>query len=276
MWAIFRMFQRGLHKRNLLTFDGAINQARLAVEHGNFQPYAHVLVDEVQDFSLEALRLVRALSPTAESARDPLCLVGDGHQRIYHTKISLSRAGIDVRGRSRRLKVNYRTSEQIRQYAQRMLRGMDIDDLAGGAASVAGDHSIFKGPEPVIMRCRDAPAEAHAVVDWVRNLIEGRELKPHEVCVTPYKPLIVQSLNSAGIQTHELKDREDPGEKVPGVRLGSMKRIKGLEFRAVAMMCADRHDPHGDRPDFEALSRCERYVAATRAREYLLVTLPEA
>ena len=110
----------------------------------------------------------------------------------------------------------------------------------------------------------------------MRDLIERRDLKPHEVCVTPYKPLIVQRLNAAGIQTHELKDREDPGEKVPGVRVGSMKRIKGLEFRAVAMACADRHDPHDHRPDLEALSRCERYVAATRAREYLLVTLPEA
>jgi AAA domain len=276
VWAIYRMFQRGLHKRNLLTFDGAIHQARLAVEHGNFQPYTHVLVDEVQDFSLEALRLMRALSPTADAARDPLCLVGDGHQRIYHTKIPLSRAGIDVRGRSRRLKVNYRTSEQIRQYAQRMLQGLDIDDLAGGTASIAGDHSIFKGPQPLIIRCRDAHAEAHAVVDWVRDLIERRDLKPHEVCVTPYKPVIVQRLNTAGIQTHELKDREDPGEKVPGVRLGSMKRIKGLEFRVVAMACADQHDVHDQHPEIGALSRCERYVAATRAREYLLVTLPEA
>jgi superfamily I DNA/RNA helicase len=126
------------------------------------------------------------------------------------------------------------------------------------------------------MQCRDAHAEAHAVVGWVRDLIQGRDLKPHEVCVTLYKPLVIQRFNTAGIQTHELKDREDPGEKVPGVRLGSMKRIKGLEFRAVAMACTDQHDPHENRPDIEALSRCERYVAATRAREYLLVTLPEA
>ena len=131
VWAVFRMFQRGLHKRNLLTFDGATHQARLAVEHGNFQPYAHVLVDEVQDFRLEALRLMGALSPTAESACDPLCLVGDGHQRIYHTKIPSRPAGIDVRGRSRRLKVKHRAGEQIRQYAQQMLQGLDIHDLVG-------------------------------------------------------------------------------------------------------------------------------------------------
>jgi hypothetical protein len=130
--------------------------------------------------------------------------------------------------------------------------------------------------EPVIVRCRDANAEAQAVLNWVRELIAARQLKSHEICVTPYKHLILQALHGAGNLTHELKDREeDLGEKVPGVRLGSMKRIKGLEFRAVAMACADQHDPLHHHLHAEALSRCEYYVAATGAREYLLVTLPE-
>ena len=123
-WPVFRAFQRGLKKRNLLTFEGAIHEARLAAEMGKFPHYAHVLVDEVQDFSLEALRLIRAISPIGEGHCDPLCVVGDGHQRIYRTKVPLSRAGIDIRGRSRRLKINYRTSEQIRKFAQGILKGV--------------------------------------------------------------------------------------------------------------------------------------------------------
>ena len=111
-------------------------------------------------------------------------------------------------GRSRRLKINYRTSEQIRQYAQGMLQGLDIDDLQGGTISIAGDHSVFKGPEPVIIRCRDVYAEARAVVDWVRKLVAERDLKPHEICVTPCKPAILQALSDAGILTYELKDRK--------------------------------------------------------------------
>jgi len=134
-WPVFRAFQRGLKKRNILTVEGAIHQARLSVEQGNFAKYRHVLVDEVQDFSLEALKLIRALSPIDEGKGDPLCTVGDGHQRIYRTKIPMSRAGINIKGRSRRLKINYRTSEQIRQYAQAILMGMEIDDLDGGNAS---------------------------------------------------------------------------------------------------------------------------------------------
>jgi superfamily I DNA/RNA helicase len=271
---VFRAFQRGLKKRNILTFEGAIHQARLSVEQGNFQKYRHVLVDEVQDFRLEALRLIRALSPADEGLTDPLCTVGDGHQRIYRITIPLSRAGINIRGRSRRLKINYRTSEQIRQYAQAMLNGLDIDDLDGGPVSVNGDHSAFKGPNPIVEPCANPDEEAAAIVAWVQVLLGDHGLASHEICVTPNKPEIVTALTEADIPAFRLKPRElDPGPDEPGIRLGTIKRIKGLEFRAVALACADPKDPMNRLTEAEILDRCERYVAATRAREHLLVTL---
>jgi mRNA-degrading endonuclease RelE of RelBE toxin-antitoxin system len=273
-WQVFRAFQRGLKKRNLLTFEGAIHEARLAAETGKFQYYSHVLVDEIQDFGLEALRLIRAISPSGEDHCDPLCVVGDGHQRIYRTRIPLSRAGIDIRGRSRRLKINYRTSEQIRRFAQGILKGLEIDDLDGGTATTVGDHSVFKGPEPMVEHCKTSKAEGNAVVAWVQLLMKEHGLATHEICVTPYKPEIRTILEDANIATLELKPREeDPGEKEPGVRMGTMKRIKGLEFRAVAMACADKDDPLNQLADAESRDRCERYVAATRAREHLLVLI---
>lgn len=273
-WAVFRVFIRGVKKRNLLTFEGAIHEARLAVEQGNSPGYAHVLVDEVQDFSLESLRLVAALSPIKEGAQNSLCTVGDGHQRIYRTKIPLSRAGIDIRGRSRRLKVNYRTSEQIRKFAQGILQGVEIDDLDGGTVSVVGDHSAFKGPDPLIEYCATPKYEAETVVAWVQTLIESHGLASQTICITPYKPEIREALSAAGFPTYELKaNEEDPTDLIPGVRMGSMKRIKGLEFRAVALSCADSADPLNYLADADLLSKCERYVAVSRAREYLLVTL---
>ena len=273
-WPVFRAFQRGLKKRSLLTFEGAIHEARLAVEQGNFKRYAHVLVDEVQDFSLEALRLIRAISPIDDAMPDPLCTVGDGHQRIYRNKIPMSRAGIDIRGRSRRLKINYRTSEQIRKFGQGILKGLEIDDLDGGVITTVGDHSVFKGPEPMVEKCKDEKAEADAVVAWVQMLMSDCGLATHEICITPYKPLIRTALSSAGIATKELKPREeDPGSEEAGVRMGTMKRIKGLEFRAIAMACADPTDPINNLDEADIRDRCERYVAATRARECLLVTL---
>lgn len=272
-WPLFRSFQRGLKKRNLLTFEGAVHQARLSIEQGNFEKFAHVLVDEVQDFSLEAMRLIRALSPVEAGGPDPLCLAGDGHQRIYRAKFPMSRAGIDIRGRSRRLKINYRTSEEIRKYAQAILNGVEIDDLDGNVARIDGDHSAFKGPEPKIVPCNSLDEEAEQVVDWVQELLKDGKYATHEICVTPYKPMIRSALGDAGIDTHQLKPREDdPGVDVPGIRMGTIKRIKGLEFKAVALACADGSDPINDLENATILDRCERYVAATRAREQLLVT----
>lgn len=275
-WPVFRAFQRGLKKRHLLTFEGAIHEARLAVEQGHFTRYAHVLVDEVQDFSLEALRLIRAMSPIEEGAPDPLCTVGDGHQRIYRTKIPMSRAGIDIRGRSRRLKINYRTSEQIRKFAQGILQGLEIDDLDGGVITTVGDHSVFTGPEPILQKCRNDKAEAEAIVTWVQMLLEQHGLTTHEICVTPYKPAIRTALTAADIATFELKPREeDPGPGEASVRMGTMKRIKGLEFRAVALACAHPNDPMNCIDAADIRERCERYVSASRAREYLLVTVSD-
>ncbi|MCP3894991.1 MAG: ATP-dependent helicase, partial [Bacteroides sp.] len=225
---------------------------------------------------LEALRLIRALSPIEEEKRDPLCLAGDGHQRIYRTKFPMSRAGIDIRGRSRRLKINYRTSEQIRKYAQAILQGVEIDNLDGEIVEVAGDHSVFKGPEPDILPCSSAKEEVGFVVEWVKSLLEDGAYGSHEICITPYKPDIRSALNDNGINTHQLKPREDdPGEDVPGVRMGTIKRIKGLEFKAIALVCSDSQDPLNNLKSATAIDRCERYVAATRARERLLVTVSE-
>ncbi len=270
LWPVFLEFNRLLHKRNLLTFEGLIHQARLVVERGGFTVYRHVLVDELQDFGLEALRLIAALSPLDGEQSDPLCLVGDGHQRIYHgAPIALSRAGIEVRGRSRRLKINYRTSEQIRRWAHGLLAGVPVDDLDGGSADTTGDRSVFRGPEPQIRSSADREALAQYAVTWIQHLIHQANLGSHEICVTPNVGFIRTALESAGIRTLELKPRQaDPGQSEPGVRLGSMRRIKGLEFRAVLMALDRTHEDSSD-----VRHRFEKYVAATRARENLMVLL---
>jgi superfamily I DNA/RNA helicase len=278
-WPVFETFNRGLKKRQLLTFEGSIHEARLAVENGKFNKYAHVLVDEVQDFSFEALRLIYALSTIKEGHMDPLCIVGDGHQRVYGTNIPMSRAGIDVCGRSRRLKINYRTSEQIRLFAQGILEGVEADDLDGGVTSIVGDHSLFKGPQPWVEQFKEERAEADAIVTWIQMLLSDPNLHmaSHEICVTPYKPLLRTALKSAGIESLEIEAREeDPGEKEPGVRLASMQRIKGLEFRAVAMCCSQPSDAMNNLKNASIKDRCERYVAATRARERLFVSVAKS
>lgn len=273
-WLIFQTFRRQLLKRHLMTIEGAIHQARLAVEQGNFPKFRHTLADEIQDFGLEALKLLAALSPIGESLPNPLCVAGDGHQRIYRMRVPLSRAGINVKGRSKQLKVNYRTSEQIRRFAQSIVAGIDIDDLDENITVTVGDHSVFTGPDPEIVPCPDETIEAERIANWAKELIEKGEFASYEICVTPYKAMLRGVLEAKGLQTYELKPlEEDPGIAEPGIRLGTMKRIKGLEFRAIAMACTNGTDAMNDLSSAEPLERCERYVAATRARERLFVCI---
>ncbi|QTA83840.1 ATP-dependent DNA helicase [Desulfonema limicola] len=266
LWRVFADFQRQLAKRNLLTFEGIIHQARLAVEQKQFQGFRHVLVDELQDFGLEALKLISALSPIKEELTNPLCVAGDGHQRIYNAvPIPLNRAGIEVRGRSRRLKINYRTSEQIRRWAHSILHGIEVDDLDGEKADITGDRSVFRGPEPKIITCDNKEDAGKAVLNWVQGLIKSG-FGTHEICITPGMPKIINTIESAGIQTFELKPRKkDPGRDDQGIRYGTKKRIKGLEFRAIALVLAE------EQKFSESIERFSNYVAATRARENLLV-----
>jgi hypothetical protein len=272
LWPLFANLQRELKKRNLLTFDGMIHEARLALEKPGFPHYAHVLVDEIQDFGIEALRLISMLCPVEPGARNPLTVVGDGHQRIYKSNIPLSRAGIEVRGRSRRLKINYRTTEQIRTCAQKMLQGLDVDDLDGDQATTIGDLSVVKGPEPVICPCAGPEEEAKVIVEWVKGLLkEG--YASHEICVVPAKPAVRSALSSAGIPTMELQaNAPDPESSEAGVRLGTLYRIKGLEFKAVSLGLTGSASLGGSELKTKR-ERCLRYVAATRARERLLICI---
>jgi len=270
LWKLFVEARRQLEYRRLVTFDGLIHQARLVAEKGKFPGYRYVLVDETQDFGLEALRLIAAISPIKEGLRNPLCVVGDGHQRIYTTvPVPMARAGIDVRGRSRRLKINYRTSEEIRDWAHGVLQGMTIDDLDGEDVLTQGDRSVFHGPKPRLVKCASDDQMAEAAVTWVQGLIESGEIATHEICLTPPNSKVINALESNGLGTVELKARQaDPGQEEGGIRFGTKKRIKGLEFKALAIL------DFGDSEDL--LARFENYVAATRARQQLLVVTRDA
>ncbi len=273
IWLVFAAAQRELKKRNLLTFDGLIHEARLALDKGDFPSYEHVLVDEIQDFGVEALRLIHMLSPSTAGAANPLTVVGDGHQRIYKSNIPLSRAGIDVRGRSRRLKINYRTTEQIRTCAQKMLEGVEVDDLDGDGATTLGDQSLVQGPLPTFLRCAGLDEEAAAIVKWVQGLL-AENFATHEICIAPGKPSIRSALAASSIPTLELQpNASDPESSEAGVRLGTLYRIKGLEFKAVALCLTGESAPSTQQNPLTAKRKqCLHYVAATRARERLLIT----
>jgi superfamily I DNA/RNA helicase len=167
IWKVFERYRALLDDNNWVEWQDGIRETRLYVEKQNVRlPYKAVLADEVQDFTANELRLLRAMAPQGPNS---LFLVGDGHQRIYGQVTRLSSCGIDVRGRSRRLRVNYRTTEQIRKMAIAILEDKEIDDLDGGRDTLRGYVSLRHGPKPVIRHFAKEGEEAEFIVAELRE-----------------------------------------------------------------------------------------------------------
>ena len=280
VWRVFEAFVRLKDERKLVEWPDLVRHARERIEAGEWtSPFVAVLADEVQDFTPEELRLLRALAP---AGRNDLFLVGDAHQRIYGTRTSFRACGIAVTGRSRRLRVNYRTTEEIRDFGVRVLEGLEFDDLDGGVDTLAGYRSLRSGLAPRVVRTADRAAEAEAIAGVLGEWL-GR-YPAEALCVAARTGALVRRyrdlIEERGIGTVTITQEEPAG---PGVRVATMHRLKGLEFSCVLLVAmqrgsathADDSDANGDIAAQEARDVSERallYVAATRARDELVLT----
>lgn len=157
IWKVFERYHNALEKLHQQEWLEVIQTARRFLEEKKTQvSYRAVVVDESQDFHSEEWKLIRALVP---AGANDLFLVGDAHQRIYGRKVLLSRCGIATQGRSSTLRINYRTTEQIRAWAVAMLEGIAVDDLDGQADEEKGYMSLLSGPEPECHRFASAEQE---------------------------------------------------------------------------------------------------------------------
>ena len=245
--------------------------------------YATVIVDEAQDMGAQAYRLIRAIVPPGP---DDLFVVGDGHQRIYgRNRVVLGRCGIEIRGRARKLRLNYRTTRQTWTWATGLLAGCSIDDLDGGADDNSGIKSLTLGPIPQVRLLETRDEQTYALVEWLKALRDrGEGLRSACVVARTMKErnALATSLRERDLPVFVLEpDRLDDREK-EGVRLATMHRVKGLEFDRVAVASANaglvplraavfsRGDDAG-RAAAETEERALVYVAATRAKKELLV-----
>jgi superfamily I DNA/RNA helicase len=283
VWEVLEGYRRFLQKNGLMDPADMIREARLLLEAGKVpQRYAAIVADEVQDFSESELCLLRAMVP--ESPND-LFLVGDAHQRIYGHKASLSRCGINVRGlRSRRLRLNYRTTQSIRNWGVAILRGMSVDDLDEGTDdALKGYHSLRVGSAPEVVHHATEKAEDAFIVARVRAWVEkGRA--PGDICITARTNKLVekryaQILKDAGFSIQIIKT--DESKLGDGVRLATMHRIKGLEFPCVLIAGVEAgtmpyelksYADETARQDHLDTEKRLMFVAATRARDELVVT----
>lgn len=280
LWTIFEQVRSNLDSRGWLTYAGMFGRLTETLPQRRHPPFDFAVIDEAQDISVAQLRFLAALGANRPNA---LFFAGDLGQRIFQQPFSWASQGIEVRGRARTLKLNYRTSHQIRMQADRLL-APEVADVDGNVEQRRGTVSVFNGPKPTIEACSSNEAEVMAVAKWLQTCLEGNFL-PHEIGVFVRSDTELdrarEALDSAGLPYKIL------GTSIattPGyASISTMHQAKGLEFRAVAVMACDdevipsqqRMELVADDADLEEIYDTERhllYVACTRARDRLHVS----
>lgn len=287
LWDIFADYRARLISEGLAEPDDAYREATeiLSAEAPNL-PYAAAIVDEAQDMGEQAFRLIRAIVPeTPAGDRNSLFIVGDAHQRIYGRRAAMSACGINVRGRSKQLRLNYRTTQEIRTWAVSVLEGVSVDDLDEGTDTLRGYVSLMRGAGPDLVGCRSEAEELNGLVSWVRALPPD-QMRLSDVAVLCARRAdavrVDGALRAAGVETVTLQSGADD-RSVPGVRIATMHRAKGLEFFAVAIpfLSETTFPPPGvlrsavdaaDREDIVIQYRSLLHVAATRAKRELRIS----
>ena len=283
-WRVFDEYRTQLAERGLKEVDDAYRDAAVLLQNDrDALGYAAVIVDEAQDMGAQAYRLIRNIVP---AGADDLFVVGDGHQRIYgRNKVVLGRCGIDVRGRSRKLRLNYRTTEETRRWAARLLAGRAIDDLDGGSDDDKGITSLTRGPEPLLRHFETREGQSTFIVNYLQQIqVDDSSLRG--VCVVARtkreRDAIAATLGEHDLAHVALEAGAVDSAETEGVRLATMHRVKGLEFDRVVMASINADlvplpaaiGARGDAVERESAETEERalvYVAATRAKKELLV-----
>lgn len=280
LWSIFKNVRVELDKQNLLTFPKLFKRLTTKLVEGGKPPFQYIVVDEAQDMSVAQLRY---LSHMGVDSQNSLFFTGDLGQRIFQQPFSWKTLGVDIRGRSRTLRINYRTTHQIRIQADRLL-GPELSDVDGNTEERSGTISILNGPKPNISVFESSEEEVKAVSKWISERIDEGIL-PHEIAIFVRSNSELErsrsAVEDAGLP---LKLLDENVQTTTGhVSILTMHLAKGLEFRAVAVMACDdeviplqeRIESVGDHADLEEVYNTERnllYVACTRARDHLLVT----
>lgn len=273
-WEVFAHVRSALNARNVVTQADIYGRLCDLVRDGAALGLSCVVVDEAQDLTVAQ---VRFLGEVAKLRADSVFLAGDIGQRIFRLPFSWAKLGLDIRGRSHSLKVNYRTSHQIRSMADRLLPP-SITDMDGVEEGRRGTVSVFDGPEPEVVFAADESEEGELVATWIKDCIASG-IAPSEIGVLVRSEDQVSRAQSAFAVA-------GGGQDAPKVRIATMHDAKGLEFRAVAVMACDedvipnteRIGALGDIAELEAMYETERhllYVACTRARDRLLVSCVE-
>ena len=285
IWKVMEQYLSLMKERRVRDADYAFYEAKVVLENkpGTVR-YRHIVVDEAQDFSPSAFKLLRSLGGPQHP--DDLFMVGDAHQRIYGKKVTLSACGVDIRGRGNKLRINYRTTEETRRSAESVLAGADYDDLDGGTDALDGTQSLTHGEAPEFKCLGSRAAETAWIDERVRVLLdEGVQEK--DIFIVLRKNDLVEDfagrLRAAGHDVAILSPGDEDDRSVDGLRVAGMHRVKGLEFDYVFVGALDE----GIVPPSSAVREAQRrgtekellqeernllYVAMTRAKRRVFLS----
>lgn len=280
LWHAMSLYAQGLAADGLWTYTSAAEQAARLLAERETAPFQHVVVDEVQDLHPSKLRVIRAAT---RRGPDDIFLTGDPHQRIYSNRVSLKQVGITVASRSYKLKINYRTSAEILDWALGVLGEGEHEGFDGVRDSLAEYRASFHGQPPTLAGSRSAADEDAGLVDAVTTW-HRQGIAWDDIAVAARTNALADrarsALNGAGIATRGMRDDADAS----GVVCATMHGMKGLEFRAVALVGVGRdtvpnkhavtsesQDPTQHEQDLQQ-ERNLLFVAATRPREQLRVS----
>ncbi|KQO61815.1 UvrD-helicase domain-containing protein [Methylobacterium sp. Leaf88] len=288
VWAIFAAYRARLDAEGLSEPEDAYRDAREILQNKPaLLPYRAVVVDEAQDLGMQAFQLVAELAPKVEGAAAPgsIFIVGDAHQRIYGRRASMTKCGINVRGRSRKLRICYRTSDEIRRFAEAIVQGVPVDDLDEATDDLKGYRSLFHGPEPEMISASSSAAGMAELSTWIERCRE-QGIEDGEICVLARTNDLVrnaaEALRGRGHSVVTLARKTADDRSKPGVRVGTMHRAKGLEFAAIALVEVNDGimppkwllDAAPDAAIRRAVVDADKallHVSATRAKKRLLV-----
>jgi superfamily I DNA/RNA helicase/mRNA-degrading endonuclease RelE of RelBE toxin-antitoxin system len=280
LWGMFEQVRAELKMQKLITLPAMFTALADEFTGSRNPPFDFAVVDEAQDISVSQLRFFAAIGADRP---DALFFAGDLGQRIFQQPFSWKSLGVDIRGRSSTLRINYRTSHQIREQADRLL-GPEITDVDGNVESRRGTISVFNGPPPQIHEFGSEAYEIEAVARWIAARCQDGAL-PHEIGVfvrsSGQLPRAKAAVEGASLPSVIL---DHQGDTTSGhVSISTMHQAKGLEFRFVVVMACDdeviplqeRIETVGDDADLQEVYDTERhllYVACTRARDQLFIS----
>ena len=284
VWQVFENYQNLMKENQIRDINTAMYEStKLLQSSGKNARYVSVIIDEGQDFSDNAYRLIRALA--GDEHPNDIFIVGDSHQRIYRNHPTLSRCGINVRGRSSILKINYRTTEEIRKHAFALLNGISFDDLDEEFDLGDKCQSLTHGEKPVIENFNNANEEFDYLLAEVKKLRDSGVLLT-EICVVARTKNLVDDyialFTKAGLRAYAIKRNKVDDRNFDGLRVATMHRVKGLEFKYVFIAAVNNRiiplpsaiNKTDSVSEIESITseKCLLYVAMTRAQKGVYLT----